>query len=225
MVGCENKRRNVSREIDGGCDVTGTRRRGEELEATILDAAWAEITENGYARLTMEGVAARAHTGKQVIYRRWADRAQLAIAAIRHALGPLVPEVPQTGSLREDLLSVLRRMAARGRQYRPDLFYGLLAEAPDADTGFLTVLPGVIRSILRNAVARGELTHADLPDRVVSLPIDLARYEALRNAYAWAGNTAEAEIQKALAAILDEIYLPLVLALAGPSRPGDDPAR
>jgi AcrR family transcriptional regulator len=198
--------------------VTGTRRRGEELEATILDAAWAEITEHGYARLTMEGVAARARTGKQVIYRRWADRAQLAIAAIRHTLGPLVPEVPQTGSLREDLLSVLRRMAARGRQYRPDLFYGLLAEAPDADTGFLTVLPGVIRSILRNAVARGELTHADLPDRVVSLPIDLARYEALRNAHDWAGTMSEAEIEKDLAAILDDIYLPLIIALAGPGR-------
>jgi hypothetical protein len=107
-------------------------------------------------------------------------------------------------------------MADRGRQYRPDLFYGLLAEAPDADTGFLTVLPGVIRSILRNAVARGELNHADLPDRVISLPIDLARYEALRNAYDWANNATEAGVEKALAAILDDIYLPLLLALAGP---------
>jgi AcrR family transcriptional regulator len=200
-------------------DGDGDDRAVEQRRHQPEDEYEGEHEQGGYARLTMEGVAARAHTGKQVIYRRWADRAQLAIAAIRHTLGPLVPEVPQTGTLREDLLSVLRRMAARGRQYRPDLFYGLLAEAPDADTGFLTVLPGVIRSILRNAVARGELTHAELPDRVVSLPIDLARYEALRNAHDWADNTTtEAEIEKALAAILDDIYLPLIIALAGPGR-------
>ncbi|MFI6070675.1 TetR/AcrR family transcriptional regulator [Actinoplanes sp. NPDC051343] len=196
--------------------MAGTRRRGEELEATILDAAWAEIMENGYPRLTMEGVAARARTGKQVIYRRWPDRAHLAIAAIRHTLGPLVSEVPQTGSLRGDLLSVLRRMADRGRQYRPDLFYGLLAEAPDSDTGFGTVLPGVIRAILQNAVARGELAHADLPPRVVSLPADLLRYEGLRNAHRWGQDAAEAEIEQLLADILDDVFLPLVLALAGP---------
>jgi AcrR family transcriptional regulator len=215
MLGSPDKRRNVSNAHNQGCDVTGTRRRGEELEATILDAAWAEIAENGYARLTMEGVAARAHTGKQVVYRRWADRSQLAIAAIRHTLGPLVPEVPRTGSLREDVLAVLRRMAARGRQNRPDLFYGLLAEAPEADTGFFTILPGVIREVLDNAVARGELAHADLPDRVVSLPVDLLRYEGLRNAHRWAEGTTEAEIEQALAAILDDVFLPLVFTLAG----------
>jgi Tetracyclin repressor-like, C-terminal domain len=128
----------------------------------------------------------------------------------------MIPEVPRTGSLREDLLTVLRRMADRGRQYRPDLFYGLLAEAPDADTGFLTILPGVIRTILQNAAARGDLTHADLPERIVSLPVDLLRYEGLRNAYRWAESTTEAEIEETLAAILDDVFLPLVLTLAGP---------
>lgn len=199
--------------------MAGTRRRGEELEATILDAAWAEIMESGYPRLTMEGVAARAQTGKQVIYRRWPDRARLAIAAIRHTLGPLVAEVPDTGSLRGDLQTVLRRMADRGRQYRPDLFYGLLAEAPDSDTGFGTVLPGVIRSILEQAAARGELAHADLPPRVVSLPADLLRYEALRNASRWAQEATEAEIEQLLSEILDQVFLPLVFALAGPVSP------
>jgi hypothetical protein len=89
-------------------------------------------------------VTARAHTGKQVILRRWPDRARLVVAAIRHIHGVLVPIVPETGSLREDVL---------------------------------TVLPGVIQSILTNAAARGELTRADLPARVVSLPVDLVRYE------------------------------------------------
>lgn len=201
-----------------------SRRRGEELEATILEAAWAEITEHGYARLTMEGAAARARTGKQVLYRRWPDRARLAIAAVRHALGPLVVEVPRTGSLREDVLTVLRRMSERGRQYPRDLFYGLLAEAPETDTGFFTVLPGVIREILADAAARGELTHADLPARVVGLPIDLVRYEALRNPAGLADNGFAAEIETGMAAIVDDVFLPLVFALAGPAQP-DGPQR
>ena len=37
-----------------------TRRRGPGLEAAILEAAWEELTEAGYAALTMESVAARA---------------------------------------------------------------------------------------------------------------------------------------------------------------------
>ena len=47
------------------------RRRGEELEAALLEAAWAELVEVGFARLTMESVAARAKTGVAVLYRRW----------------------------------------------------------------------------------------------------------------------------------------------------------
>jgi AcrR family transcriptional regulator len=196
--------------------VGATRRRGKELEATILEAAWAEIKEYGYPRLTMEGVAARAHTGKQVIYRRWPARAQLAVAAIRHTQGRVIPVVPDTGSLREDVLNVLRRMAERARQYPPDLMHGLLAELPDLDDGdFFTILPGVIRSILENAAARGELTHADLPPRVLGLPIDLVRYEALRQPGRWY-EPADGDLDAVLTAIVDDVFLPLVTALAGP---------
>jgi AcrR family transcriptional regulator len=198
-------------------DVGATRRRGEQLEATILEATWAEIMEHGYPRLTMEGVAARAHTGKQVIYRRWPTRAQLTIAAIRHTQGALVPVAPDTGSLREDVLIVLRRMAARARQYTPDLFFGLLAEVPDLEEdNFLTILPGVIGTILRQAVARGELTHADLPPRVVSLPVDLIRYEGLRHGGRW-DDAVEGDVEPVLVAVVDDVFLPLVTALAGPA--------
>jgi hypothetical protein len=39
-----------------------TRRRGQILEDAILEGAWQELSEVGYNRLTMEGVAARART-------------------------------------------------------------------------------------------------------------------------------------------------------------------
>ncbi len=34
----------------------------------------AELAEVGYGGLTMEGIAARAHTGKAALYRRWASK-------------------------------------------------------------------------------------------------------------------------------------------------------
>ena len=201
-----------------------SRRHGSELEATILDAAWAEIQEKGYARLTVEGVAARAHTGKQVLYRRWSNRVQLAVATIRHKFGPLVPVVPDTGSMREDYLTVMRLMAERARHYTPELLHGLLADMPGLAGEFFSNLPDVIAQILRNAVARGEITHADLPDRVASLPLDLIRYEGLRRgADQWPRLAAQAE--ELFAETLDDIFLPLVMALAGPAGARGDAGR
>jgi AcrR family transcriptional regulator len=192
-----------------------TRRRGEELEATILDAAWAEIHEHGYARLTIEGVAARARTGKQVLYRRWPNRAELAVAAVRHTLGPLVPVTPDTGSLREDYLVVMRLMASRARLYTRDLMYGLLADLPTLHGEFFSPALAFVAEMVRNAVDRGELTHADLPSRVTSLPLNLLRYEALRSTD-WSIIPEGDAVEKVFTEILDDVFLPLVMALAGP---------
>ena len=47
---------------------TRRRRRGPQLESALLDAAWDELVEVGFASLTMESVAARAQTGIAVLY-------------------------------------------------------------------------------------------------------------------------------------------------------------
>src|ERR671929_129186 len=87
--------------------------RGEALEAAILEAAWEELDAVGYASLTMEGVAARAGTSKAVVYRRWSNRAELVLAAMRRR-GPLLPDrVADTGGLRGDVLALLRWMSQR----------------------------------------------------------------------------------------------------------------
>src|SRR5690606_202200 len=86
-----------------------TRRRGAELEAAILDAAWEELAENGYSGLTFERVAARASTGRAVLYRRWSSREELVRAAVRR-VGERTASVPiDTGNLRDDLIQTLRR--------------------------------------------------------------------------------------------------------------------
>src|SRR6185312_1413331 len=76
---------------------TRQRRRGEELETALLAAAWDELVEAGFARLTMESVAARAKTGVAVLYRRWPNKDDLVLAAIA-AYGLAHPvEVANTG--------------------------------------------------------------------------------------------------------------------------------
>src|SRR5262247_3412802 len=81
---------------------TRQRRRGEHLEAALLAAAWDELAEVGFARLTMESVAARAKTGVAVLYRRWPNKDDLVLAAIRHYGTTHPVDVPDTGSLRGD---------------------------------------------------------------------------------------------------------------------------
>jgi AcrR family transcriptional regulator len=187
----------------------GSRRRGAELEETILAAVWDELSEVGYARLSMEGVAARARTGKQVLYRRWRNRAELVLAAVRHRTGSIVDRMPDTGRLRTDVLVVLGQMAQRRFDMGADTIHGVLSELPDLDPEMFGIGRGVMTTVLENAAARGEITTSDLPPMVVTLPIDLMRYQLLLSRDPIEENT--------LAEITDDVFLPLVHAHAGPA--------
>lgn len=178
------------------------RRRGAELEAVLLEAAWAELAETGYAGLTMEGVAARAGTGKQVLYRRWRNRPELVISAIRHNAGSLADRIPDTGTLRGDVLAVLRQMLRRQREIGPDTLRGLMGEAHDLDPGFFTVMQGIMRTVLERAAARGEIPSADVGPRVATVAVDLLRHEMLL--------TRHPVSAKTLKEIVDEVFLPLL---------------
>ena len=89
----------------------GTRRRGALLEDAILAAVAAELIEVGYAGLTMEGVAARAHTGKASVYRRWPSKQQLVLDALsaqlpsgEHCPGGNTASLPQDTTTRDALV-------------------------------------------------------------------------------------------------------------------------
>jgi AcrR family transcriptional regulator len=88
-----------------------TRRRGETLEHAIYDAVLDQLQRVGLTGLTMEGVATCAHTGKAALYRRWPCKEDLVVDALDHAL-PSVDDLPDHGHVRDDLLDLLRRMAA-----------------------------------------------------------------------------------------------------------------
>ncbi len=183
------------------------RRRGEALEAALLEAAWQELNEVGYARLTMEGVAARAKTGKQVLYRRWRNRAELVIAAIGHNTGTIADRIPDTGTLRGDVLALLRRMVRRRRDVSPQTLHGLLAEASTLPPEFFGIMDEVMRTVVGRAAERGECPRTGLSPRVISLPVDLLRQEILLNS----GAVPDSVVIE----IVDDVFLPLLAAHAG----------
>ena len=186
--------------------MTSTRRRGSALDDALLDAAWAELREAGYAGLTMEGVAQRAGTSRPVLARRWPNRPQLVIAALRRHRPVLSGEVPDTGSLRDDVLALLRRVSARFAEVGPDTFYGLAADyfadpalIPDFHAQTFHTGNEVMAAILNRAADRGEVKD-DIPARVATLPVDLLRHELLLRP----GD------EDAISAIVDQVFLPLV---------------
>lgn len=185
-----------------------TRRRGAVLESALLDAAWDELQAAGYASLTMEAVADRAGTSRAVLYRRWRNRPELVIAALRRHRPILSGEVPDTGSLRGDVLALLRRMSARLAEIGPETVYGLLGDY-FADAGLysrtqdqiLHIGTGVMTTILKRAAGRGE-ARTGISPMIATLPTDLFRHQS------FLARTPPSE--SVIAQIIDEVFLPLV---------------
>ncbi|MFJ2903389.1 TetR/AcrR family transcriptional regulator [Streptomyces sp. NPDC087212] len=93
----------------------GGGRRSERARRAIQDAALALVVEVGFAKTTVEGIAARAGVGKQTIYRWWPSKAEVLLEAFlalseRAALdaGQEPFAFPDTGDLAADLKAVLR---------------------------------------------------------------------------------------------------------------------
>ncbi|HEY5261057.1 MAG TPA: TetR/AcrR family transcriptional regulator [Solirubrobacteraceae bacterium] len=185
-----------------------TRRRGAVLENALLDAAWTELQSVGYAKLTMERVADRAKTSRAVIYRSWSSRHELVIAALLHQQPTGTGRIPDTGSLREDVLTIMRRASRRISDIGPATVVGLLNDLMIDDTSD-TIIDQLARGggevmnqVLARAATRGE-AREHVPERVARLPLDLIRHELIL--------THRPPPSKTLEDIVDQIFLPLVM--------------
>jgi len=185
------------------------RRRGARLEAAILDAAWDELNEVGYASLTMERVAARAGTSRAVLYRRWPSRPDLVVAALRRHTDFESPAAFDTGTLRGDVLALLRHMSSRVGEIAGALSFLIGASFGEAGLSPAALReravagePGTMEVILDRAAARGEIDPARVTPRTASLPVDLVRHDLIM--------TLAPVPDATLVEIVDRIFLPLV---------------
>lgn len=187
------------------------RRRGAALEAALLEAAWDELCAVGYPGFTLDGVAARAGTSRPVIARRWSDRTELVVAAIRHRTAVAVLDPPDTGTLRGDVLALLREFSASVNEIAgmfsfvlADYFNATGLSPSDLRERIFAGIPNRMEAVIQRAVERGEIDPARLSPRIATLPADLVRHDLIMNRVPVPDDT--------LIEIVDRIFLPLVLA-------------
>jgi AcrR family transcriptional regulator len=74
------------------------------VHRAVLDATRELLVENGFSRLRLEHVAARAGVGKATIYRRWGTREALVLELLMELAAPHI-EIEDVGDTRTELLA------------------------------------------------------------------------------------------------------------------------
>jgi AcrR family transcriptional regulator len=146
------------------------RPRSEASREAILDAAYWQAMERGYANVTAESIAKAAGAGKQTLYRWWPSKAAVVLDAFAQK-GRARIDRPQEAAIRSgDLLGFLRALCANFTVTGSVLRH-LIAEAQsDAD----------LRILLRRQLI--EPRRADLSRVLEGRAPDAAQREALATA-------------------------------------------
>ena len=190
------------------------RRRGAALEDAILDAAYAELSEVGYTAFTVEGVAARARTGKASIYRRWPSKSELVLDALCAAL-PTVHEcgidvdLPEQTTTVDALRNVARTITALLNSPAGDAMRAVKCEAfldPElartVDERFQEPRRQALLRVLQRGVERGEVR----PDAVTPMVADVLPAVIAHRVILMREPVTEADLTE----IMDRVIIPLV---------------
>jgi AcrR family transcriptional regulator len=155
--------------IAAGAPARVGRKRDHTRDAAILDAATEVLGEVGYANLTVDLVAARARAGKATVYRRWASKEDLVLDAVERlgrSQADLI-ELPDTGTLRGDLIALFRPESAEEQARRDKAVAGLAsvlahhpAFAEAANSALVEPWADAHRVLMQRAADRGEVPAA-----------------------------------------------------------------
>lgn len=146
------------------------RPRSERARLAILSAAAELLLARGLGAVSMDAVAERAGVSKATIYRWWPTKETLALDALYTQWAAAQPSEVDTGSLRGDLLALLRPWAllaagASGGQGSYGQIIAALVTKAQTDPAFAAeyrqrvVQPrrDTARAILDRAIERGEI--------------------------------------------------------------------
>lgn len=116
-------------------DVTATatvargRPRSPEADAAIRQATVDLLATEGYANLTMSGVATEAGVSTATLYRRWSSKLELVVDVL--AARAEEQPVPDTGSLEGDCRAIVHTLVDKARTTpSTPLLAGLVGEIP-----------------------------------------------------------------------------------------------
>ncbi len=128
----------------------------------MLDAALAVLSEEGVDKLTVADIAQRSGVHETSIRRRWGSRENLICDALLNNSEQHLP-IPDTGSLREDLVAFASELAAyHSTPLGRALLHALATVGDDqslaeARTAFWRTREELAGAMIERAVARGEL--------------------------------------------------------------------
>jgi len=181
------------------------RPRDPAVDEAVLTAAVDLLAEVGYARLTMDQIAAGAGVGKASVYLRWPNKVALVAEAIQQH-SAVVPDVPDTGSLREDMLTFLRALLRRKSSAQRALaaVTSEIASNPELRKAWRQSVTGTLSAcvgmIVEHAIERGELPPASDVELLSMLPLTL-----LQN---WRLEHDQGPDNQAVERIVDQFYTP-----------------
>ncbi|SHG22320.1 TetR/AcrR family transcriptional regulator [Streptoalloteichus hindustanus] len=150
-------------------------RRSESSRRAILTATQELCGENGYRRVTVEAIAARAGVSKKTIYRWWPSKGAVVLEILDEAAS-ITADPPDTGDLAADLHTQLTEVIGLLAPSHTSPAAGLIAEAlQDPDLGRelreRVIEPRIakFRERLRRAQQQGQLS----PDADLDVALDL----------------------------------------------------
>ena len=180
-------------------------------DADILDAALDVLAEEGFDGMTIDMVAARAKAGKATLYRRWPSKTELVIDAVACMKNSDInlDDLPDTGTLRGDLIAMMKPAPIRDATHKMRVMAGLvsliarnpeLAEA--ARAAVIAPRAEINRRFLQRAIDRGEIpADIDIP-LVAMISPSMVTYRTMM-----LGKPVDRDY---LIGILDKIILPAV---------------
>jgi len=185
-----------------------TRRGAAEVEQAITDAVVAELAEVGFGRLTFDGVAERAGTGKSPLYRRWPDTTSLVIDTLEK-LGADPAEYKRTGVLRDDLIGLTLHMIKAQKGVRGDAYRSLLGEAhryPQLLARFKSQVFAprfeALTELLCDAARRGEIS----PNRLTPVVLEVLHALIIKRTLLETHDPTKKDVTE----IVDQVLLPLL---------------
>ena len=150
------------------------RPRSVESRRAIIQSAMNILQNEVYAALNIEAIAAKAGVSKQTIYRWWASAAFIVLEALLADMPAQETIAPDTGSLKNDLLELVRPTVRALSQRRGPVFKALIAEA-QADARFAEALRNslmaahreLVQAVVGRAKLRGEVVF-DVDDELAA---------------------------------------------------------
>jgi AcrR family transcriptional regulator len=164
------------------------RRRDHTRDPEILEAALEVLAETGFDGMTVDMVAARAKAGKATLYRRWPSKNELVLDAVAFMkkIDVEPSKLPDTGTLRGDLVAMIKPPSIRDGERKLRIMAGLFSMlwrnpelAQAANAAIVEPRVAANRILIQRAIDRGEISPDSDVETLALISPSMAAYRSL----------------------------------------------